>query len=303
MGKHGAVCDNLISVDLVTAGGEMLTASAEQNPDLFWAMRGAGANFGVVTSFRFRLHPLNEVLAGMILYPRERAAELVAFHREFIATTPDELDTTVFLNSVDGAPLVGIIAVYAGAPSEGERVLEPLRKFGPPLADMIRPMRYTEAQRMVDDAVPAGNRYYWKSNFVPQLAPGLVDLLTEGANAMPSARSMILLFEIKGEIRRVPKNAMAFDHRDSNFEMSIIAQWTEPGDDALNIRWARDVWSAAQPFVSPAVYANHMTADEPEDRIRAAYGSEKYAKLASLKARYDPANFFRLNHNVAPAQA
>src|SRR5688500_4188501 len=208
MGKHGAACDNLLSVDVVTADGEMLTASTEQNSDLFWAMRGAGANFGVVTSFRFRLHPLSGVLAGMLLYPRERAAELISFHREFLATTPDELDTTIgFLNSPDGVPLVGIIAVYAGPVAEGERVLEPLRKFSTPLADLIRPLPYTEAQRTVDDAVPVGHRYYWKSNFVPQLTPGLTSILTDGAAAMPSARSMILLFEIKGEIQRVPKSA------------------------------------------------------------------------------------------------
>ena len=204
MGKHGAACDNLLSVDVVTADGEMLVASAEQNADLFWAMRGAGGNFGIVTAFRYRLHPLGEVLAGMLLYPRERAVELIAFHREFLRGTPDELDTTVaFLNSPDGAPLVGIIAVHAGAVAEGERILEPLRKFGSPVADLIQPMPYVNAQSMVDNAVPMGDRYYWKSNFVPDLAPGLAAVLSDGAAAMPSPQSMILIFEIKGEIQRV----------------------------------------------------------------------------------------------------
>jgi hypothetical protein len=216
MGKHGAACDNLLSLDVVTADGEMLVASAEENPDLFWAMRGAGGNFGVVTSFRYRLHRLDEMLAGMLIYPRERAAELIAFHREFLAGSPDELNTTVgFLNSPEGVPLVGIIAVYAGPVADGERILEPLRKFGSPIADMIRPMPYTDVQRMVDDTVPVGDRYYWKSNFVPDLAPGLAAVLSDGATAMPSPRSMILIFEIKGEFQRVPKDAMAFDHRDA----------------------------------------------------------------------------------------
>jgi hypothetical protein len=301
MGKHGAACDNLLSVDVVTANGEMLVASADQNADLFWAMRGAGANFGIVTTFRYRLHPLDAVLAGMLLYPRERAADLIAFHREFLVGTPDELDTTVaFLNSPEGMPLVGIIAVYAGPVHEGQRVLEPLRKFGSPAADLIQPMTYANAQSMVDNAVPTGDRYYWKSNFVPDLAPGLAAALTDGAAATASPHSMILLFEIKGEIQRVPKDAMAFDHRDANFEMSIIGRWTDPSHDTANIRWARDVWAAAQPFVSPAVYANHMTADETQDRIRAAYGVEKYARLAALKDRYDPSNFFRSNHNISP---
>jgi FAD/FMN-containing dehydrogenase len=300
MGKHGAVCDNLLSVQLVTAEGKTVTASEEFNPELFWAIRGAGANFGVVTSFRYRLHPLPVVLAGLLIHPRDRAAELIDFHREFLNNTPDELDTTIaFLNTPDGLPAVAIIAVYAGPIAEGERILEPLRKFGPPIADLIRPMRYTEAQKMVDDAVPTGNRYYWKSNFVDNLSSELGDILRQGADAMPSPRSIILLFEIKGAIRRIPKDKMAFDHRDANFEMSIIAEWTDKKDDATNIAWARDLWTKTQPFVLPSVYANHMTADEPADRIRAAYGS-KYARLAALKAKYDPTNLFRLNHNIPP---
>ena len=301
MGKHGAACDNLLSLEVVTADGETLTASAEQNTELFWAMRGAGANFGIVTSFRYRLHPLATVLAGLLLHPRDRAAELIAFYREFLASTPDELDTTFgFLNSPDGLPLVGIIVVYAGELEQGVRLLAPLRRFGPPVADLIRPMAYTEAQRLVDDAVPIGHRYYWKSNFVPKLESGFGDVLRSGADAMPSPRSMILVFEIKGAIQRVPKHAMAFDHRDENFEMSIIAQWTESAQDTANITWARDVWTAAQPFVSPAVYANHLSADESRGRVQSAYGPEKFEKLAILKSKYDPTNFFSQNHNIAP---
>ncbi len=300
MGKHGAVCDNLLSVQLVTADGTTMTASEDVNSELFWAMRGAGANFGVVTSFRYRLHPLSGVLAGLLIHPRDRAAELIEFYQEFLTNTPDELDTTLgFLNTPDGHPVVAIIAVYAGPIADGERVLEPLRKFGPPMADLIRPMRYTEAQKMVDDAVPSGNRYYWKSNFVDKISDGLGNVLRQGADTMPSPRSIILLFELKGAIHRVPKEKMAFDHRDPNFEMSIIAEWTDKKDDATNIAWARDLWTKTQPFVLPSVYANHMTADEPADRVQAAYGS-KYARLAALKAKYDPTNLFRLNHNIPP---
>ena len=301
MGKHGATCDNLLSVDIVTADGELLTASDEQNPDLFWAIRGAGANFGVVTSFRYRLHPLKETLAGMLLHPRERAVELIAFHQDFVASSPDELDTTIgFLNSPEGVPLVGVIAVYAGPVAEGERVLEPLRKFGPPVADLIRPMPYTAVQTMLDDAVPIGDRYYWKSNFVDHVSPGLANVLLGGAGKMPSPHSMILVFELKGAIRRPPKNAMAFDHRDPGFELSIIAHWSDATADMANMRWAREVWNAAQPFVSSSVYANHLDSDEGQVRIRAAYGEEKYKKLAKLKAKYDPDNFFRLNQNILP---
>ena len=301
MGKHGATCDNLLSVDIVTADGEMLTASEEVNRDLFWAIRGAGANFGVVTSFRYRLHPLGEVFAGMLLHPRERAAELIAFHREFLSNSPDELDTTVgFLNSPEGAPLVGIIAVYAGSAIEGQRVLEPLRRFGPPVADLIQSRPYTAVQSMLDNAVPIGDRYYWKSNFADELDPDFARVLSEGATAMPSPHSMILLFELKGAIKRAPKDVMAFDHRDAGFELSIIAHWSDADRDEENMRWAREVWSASQPFVSSAVYANHLGADEGQARVRAAYGAKKYEKLASLKAKYDPENFFHLNQNIIP---
>jgi FAD/FMN-containing dehydrogenase len=301
MGKHGAACDNVLSLDVVMADGETLTCSADQNSDLFWAMRGAGANFGIVTSFRYRVHPIDQVLAGMVLYPRDAAAEVTAFYRDFLAGTPDELDTTLsFLNSPDGMPLVAVVAVYAGAVADGERVLQPLRQFGPPVADLIRPMAYTDAQRMFDEGLPHGDRYFWKSNFLADIEPGLAEVLKTGADAAPSPQCMVLAFEIKGEFQRVSKSAMAFDHRDANFEMSIIAHWTDPGQDAACIQWARDVWTAAQPWVMPAVYTNHMTADESADRVRAAYGPEKYQKLAALKAKYDPDNFFRLNHNILP---
>jgi len=301
MGKHGAVCDNLLSVGMVTAQGEVITASEETNAELFWAMRGAGANFGVVTAFRYRLHPLPGVLAGLLLHPREMAGELIAFYREYLKGTPDELDTTLgFLNGPDGSPLVGVVVVWAGDTAEGEEVLRPLRQFGPPVADMVQPMPYTAIQSMLDAAVPTGNRYYWKSNFGDTLSDELGDVLKRGADGMASPLSLILLFEIKGAIRRVPKDSMAFDHRDPRFEMSIIANWTDPAADSANIGWARDLWTAAQPYVSRAVYANHMPQDESVERVRAAYGDAKFARLAALKAKYDPTNLFCSNHNIPP---
>ena len=302
MCQFGAACDNVLSLDVVTAEGEMLTCSATQHSDLFWAMRGAGANFAVVTSFRYQLHPLGELLAGLLLHPIERTLELVSFYREFIKDAPDELDTTLsFLYSPEGAPLVGVIAVYAGAPSVGERVLEPLRKFGPPFADLIRPMSYLEAQKMADELLPIGNRYYWKSSFASELSDGLADVVAKGAKNTPSRRSMILLFQISGQIRRVPREAMAFDQRDNSFELSVIANWTDRSQDNENIQWARTVWQEAQPFVLPSGYINHMTTDEPQERVLAAYGADKYRRLAEIKRLYDPDNFFCVNHNIHPA--
>jgi FAD/FMN-containing dehydrogenase len=302
MGKHGAVCDNLLSVDLITAEGERITVSEERNSDLFWAVRGAGANFGIATSFTYGLHPLAGVLGGLIIHPRERADEFIAFYDQFLRGTPDELDTTLaFLHLPDGTPVVGAIVVWAGPIQEGERVLAPLRAFGPPIADLVRAMPYTAIQSIVDAAVPAGSRYYWKSNFVDVLSPGLVRVLREGANAASSPLSMVLLFEVKGAIQRVPRDAMAFDHRHHNFEMSIIAQWKTAEDDARNVQWARDLWTSAQPYVSSAVYANHMTADESADRVRSAYGPAKLARLVQLKAQYDPSNLFCNSHSIPPA--
>jgi FAD/FMN-containing dehydrogenase len=299
MGKHGAVCDNLLSVDLITADGDRITASEELHPDLVWAVRGAGANFGIATSFTYRLHPLPGVLGGLIIHPRERAPEFIAFYSQFLHDTPDELDTTLaFLHLPDGTPAVAAIVVWAGPIEEGERVLAPLRAFGPPIADLVQPMPYTAIQSIVDAAVPAGSRYYWKSNFVDALSPDLAQVLHQGANVAPSPFSMVLLFEVKGAIQRIPRDVMAFDHRHHNFEMSIIAQWKNAGDDAANIQWARSLWTSAQPYVSSAVYANHMTADETPDRIRSAYGAEKFARLSKLKAQYDPANLFCSNHSI-----
>lgn len=302
-GKYGAVCDNLLSVQMVTAEGELITVSEQENAELFWAVRGAGSNFGVATSFHYRLHPLREVLAGMIVHPRARAEEFIAFYREFLRGTPDELVTTVaFLHLPDGTPVVAAIVVFAGPVEEGERVLAPLRGFGPPVADLVQAMPYTAAQKLVDDAVPTGARYYWKSNFVDELTPELARVLHEGADRAPSPFSFVLLFELKGAMRRVPRDAMAFDHRDHSFEMSIIAEWKEAEDDAANIGWARAVWTAAQPYVASAVYANHMTADEGAERVRSAYGAEKFDRLAELKAQYDPQNLFCNNHNIPPAR-
>jgi len=237
----------------------------------------------------------------MVLHPQQNAAELISFYSDFLRNTPDELDTTIgFLNSPEGIPLVGVIAVYAGPVKEGEWVLEPLRTFRSPIADLIRPMPYVEAQSMVDAILPIGDRYYWKSSFVSSLSDSLVNVLSQGAASMYSPQSMILLFEMKGQIQRVPRDAMAFDHRDANFEMSIITHWTDPANDIANIQWARNLWTSAQPFVSSAGYINHMTADEPEARVRSAYGADKYSKLAKLKRTYDPDNFFCLNHNIKP---
>jgi FAD/FMN-containing dehydrogenase len=301
MGLHGATCDNLLSAEVVTAEGGILQASRNENPDLFWALRGGGGNFGIVTSFRYRLHPIGQVTAGLLIHPQERAEEVLSFYRSYLPGTPDRLDTSVIMmKTPDGLPAIAVLAVFFGTLAESEATLRPLRQFGPPLADLITEMPYTQAQQMADALVPIGNRYYWKANFLDAISDDFAATLRQRALLAPSPHSMILLFELKGEIKRRPREDAAFDHRDDNFELSIIANWTDPAKDAENISWARETWSAVQPFVKPSVYVNHLTADEPADRIRAAYGAQKYERLRQIKRQFDPGNFFRMNQNIAP---
>ncbi len=302
MGLHGAACDNLLSAEVVTADGEILgEVSTEQNSDLFWALRGGGGNFGVVTSFRYRLHPIGPVTAGLLIHPQEESLKVISFYRDYLSGTPDCLDTSlVFLKTPDGLDALAIVVIFFGSLAESEPVLRPLRSFGPPLADLIQEMAYPQAQQLADGLVPPGNRYYWKSNFVDRISDGLVEILHARALLAPSPHSMILLFELKGQIQRQPRDIMAFDHRDDNFELSIIANWTDATKDEENIEWARQTWLAIQPFVKAAAYVNHLTGDETPGRIRAAYGPLKYERLRQVKRKFDPTNFFRINQNIEP---
>jgi len=301
MGLHGATCDNLRSAEVVTADGALLEASVDQNADLFWALRGGGGNFGIVTSFRYQLHPIGPVTAGLLIYPQESSLKVLSFYRNYLPCTPDALDTSViFLKTPDGLDALAIVVVFFGTQAESESTLKPLRRFGPPLADTIAEMPYTQAQQLADPLAPPGNRYYWKANFLDTISDGLVEVLRRQARLSPSPYSLILLFELKGEIQRRAREGAAFDHRDDNFELSIIANWTDPAADAENMEWARATWLAVQPFVKTGVYVNHLTDDEPAGRIRAAYGPQKYERLKEVKRKFDPSNFFRMNQNISP---
>jgi FAD/FMN-containing dehydrogenase len=301
MGLHGAACDNLLSAELVTADAEILEVSPDQNADLFWALRGGGGNFGVVTSFRYRLHPVTPVTAGLLIYSQVNVDATLSFYREYLAGTPDCLDTSaVFMKTPDGLDALALVVVFFGPLAESEPILRPLRNFGPPLADLIAEMPYTAAQQLADRLVPAGNRYYWKANFLDTISDGLIEVLREWVPLAPSPLSMILLFELKGEIQRRARDESAFDHRNANFELSIIANWTDASEDEANVEWARATWRAVQPFVTSGVYVNHLTGDESAERILAAYGREKMDRLKQVKRKFDPTNFFRMNQNILP---
>jgi FAD/FMN-containing dehydrogenase len=301
MGKHGFACDNLLSVDLVTADGQLVTASADEHPDLFWAVRGGGGNFGVATSFEFQLHPVGPVvLGGLVIHPLARAREVLRFYRDLCGSLPDEAEAfAALLTAPDGNPVIALLLGSTGPLDEGERVLAPARAFGPPLADLVGPMPYVQRQRLIDDDLGVhGIHRYWKSGFAAELSDAFIELMVEQAGTMPSPRTKIGLFYVHGAAGRVDPSATAFGLRGNQWDFDIISQWTNPAEAAVHVQWTRQFWSAAEPFTTGAVYVNHIAQDEP-GRVHAAFGAN-YDRLASVKTRYDPTNLFRLNHNIAP---
>jgi hypothetical protein len=301
-GKYGLACDNLLSVDLVTAEGRILKASADENAELFWGLRGGGGNFGIVTSFEYRLHAVGRLLAGPVLYPFAKAKEALALYRDFATSIPDELNTVAALmNSPDGDPLAAVVVCYNGSVEAGERVLRPLRTFGPPLADEVAPMPYCKVQTLFDEAFIRGRRYYFKSNFTRSISDAAIATLVEHFATAPSRLSMLYLQQLGNSANRVSATATAFSHRDALCEWGCDAVWTDPVQDGANIRWAREVAEAMRPFTSGSDYVNHigLEAEEGTDRIRAAFGAN-YDRLVALKNRYDPTNLFRHNQNIKP---
>jgi FAD/FMN-containing dehydrogenase len=311
MRKYGATVDNLLSADVVTADGEVVTASQEQNPDLFWGIRGGGGNFGIVTSFEYRLHPVGPiVLAGPIFHPLEDAPEVLRFYREFIADAPDELTTIFNLRvapplpflpeDVHGKPIVMVGACYAGSLEDGAEVVRPLKQFGSPIVDLLEPKPYVALQSMFDPSVLHGWHYYWKSVELPPLTDGAVETLVEHASALTSPKSYCIVFQLGGALGRVGEGETAFSQRGAAHNVNINAVWTEEDPEAeRHIAWARDFFEAMQPHAGGHVYLNFL-GDEGGDRVRQAYGAENYKRLLELKRAYDPTNFFRLNQNIAP---
>jgi FAD/FMN-containing dehydrogenase len=311
MRKHGATVDNVLSADVVTAEGEIVTASEEENADLFWAVRGGGGNFGIVTSFEYRLHAVGPiVLAGPIFHPLEDAPEVLRFYREFVAAAPDELTTIFDLSvpptlpslpeEVHGRPVVMVGACYAGSPNEGAEVVRPLKQFGRPIVDLLEPKPYTALQSMFDPLVPHGWHRYWKSVELPPLTDGAIETLVEHSAALTSPKSYCIVFQLGGALARVGEDETAFSQRDAAHNVNINAVWTEEDPYAeRHIAWARDFFDAMQPHAGGRVYVNFL-GEEGGDRVRQAYGTGNYERLVELKRAYDPSNFFRLNQNIAP---
>ena len=304
MRTYGLVCDNLLSVDIVTADGLLQTASASKNKDLFWGVRGGGGNFGIVTSFEYRLHPVGKLLAGMVIHPLNRAKEAVKFYDEFTRASPDALGSMVgFVTSPEGEQVLVIFVCYHGAIQEGERVLKSLREFGPPLADTIGPMSYSQVQHLFDAAFPAGAQNYWKSNFLKGVDERAIGIIVDCVSKAPSSHSLVAIEQLGGAVSRVDANETAFSHRNARYNLLICGMWSDSSENAANVKWVRDCWNAMEPYSSGGVYVNYLgqAEDEGGKRVKDAYGSETYAQLVALKKKYDPANLFQLNQNIDPS--
>ena len=309
MRKYGLTIDQLLSVDVITADGEFVKASADQNADLFWGLRGGGGNFGIVTEFEFRLNPVGPyVVSGPVFWPMEDAPEVLRFYRDWIADCPDELMTIAVQRRAPALPIVppdlvgelvvAVVACYAGPVEDGERVVRPLKEFGSPVLDFCQPKPYLAHQQMFDPSFPHGWSYYFRSCDVAELDDDVIDIVVEHGRRITSPISSIALWQMGGEVARVDEGATAFNGRHAGFTFNINGNSkTANGFDAER-RWARDYWSALAPHHT-SVYVNFLM-EEGEDRVRQAYGADKYDRLKTLKRKYDPTNFFRLNQNIKP---
>lgn len=309
--KYGSTSDNLLSADVVTADGRFVTASEKENPDLFWGIRGGGGNFGVVTSFEYRLHPVGPmVMGGAVFHPASKAKELLRFHRDFAARAPEDLTTlVVFLTAppapfipeqFQGTPMVAVACCYAGSLEDAAPVVQPLKEFGPPVVDLVGPIPYRALQAMFDETAPPGIQNYWKSHYLQGLGDETIDALVDHARDIPSPMSAVHIHHLEGAVGRVGEDGTAFGHRKSPFILNLVSMWTDPAESEKNIRWTREFHAAMQPFSDGGVYVNFMGEEEP-DRVRAAYGDAKYRRLMDLKDKYDPTNFFRMNQNIRPS--
>jgi FAD/FMN-containing dehydrogenase len=302
--------DNLESAEIVTADGRVLTASAEENPDLFWALKGGSGNFGVVTRFEFRLHPVGpELLSGLIIYPLAQAKSVLSQYRAFVANSPDELTVWAVLRKAPplpflseeahGTDIVVLAFLYAGDPSVGQRLVAPLMTFGKPVGAHMGVQPFAAWQQTFDPLLTKGARNYWKSHNLSRLSDGLIDAAIDAAANVPSPQTEIFIASLGGAASRPAVDSAAYPHRDATFVMNVHGRWDSAQDDARGVRWARTFFDATAPFANGGVYVNFMTDDEAS-RVRSAYGAN-YDRLAKIKQVYDPLNLFRSNQNIAPA--
>ncbi len=303
MGKHGLAADNLISAEVVTAAGDVVRTSADEDGDLFWALRGGGGNFGVVSSFEYRLHPVGPVTSGLVAHPIDRAREVLQLFREVTESASDELTLSGgLLHAPDGSgvPLAAIVACHCGSLAEAEAAVRPLKRFGSPVADTIGPASYVDTNTNIfDPGFPRGARNYWKSNFLVGLSDEAIDALIAQFAVCPSPMSGLLLEHFHGAATRVGVAETAFPQRRASYNLLVVSQWLDPKDDQKNIAWARAAYDALRGHMVRESYVNYQTEDEPEGALELAYGSN-YGRLVALKNKFDPTNLFHLNQNLRP---
>jgi FAD/FMN-containing dehydrogenase len=314
MRKHGLAVDNLLAAEVVTAEGRIVQASTDEHLDLFWALRGGGGNFGVVTAFRFALHPLGPtVMAGPVFWAADDTADVLRFYRDFAAEAPDELGTVVRLGTVPPLPVIpadlhwrpaiAIACCYAGTVADGERAVRSLRRFGTPIVDLLAPSPYAAFQGALDDTVPHGWHYYWKATNLAALSDDTIAVIADHAYAAGSPRSYAAMFHMGGAVARAPHDATAYAGRDVDHNIIIDAVWLpdeSAGRAEAEIAWARRFLQALRPHRAGGVYVNFLDADDDHSRVREAYGDQTYRRLAEAKAKYDPGNAFHHNKNIKP---
>jgi FAD/FMN-containing dehydrogenase len=308
--KLGLSIDSLLSVEVVTANGDLVRASEQENADLFWALRGGGGNFGIVTSFEFQLYPVGPtVLSGLVVHSLDDAPRVLRFYREFLRTTPDEFVCWFVMRKAPPLPFLApewhgkeilVLAMcWAGDLAEGVRVAAPLRAFGNPLADVVGPTPYAGWQTALDPLLTPGMRNYWKSHDFTELSDGLIDVFVDAARRIPDPQTEIAFVQLGGAVSRIPVEDTAYTHRDAEFVVNVHGRWADPEKDATCIGWARELFDAAAPYATGGAYVNFLTQDEGE-RVRAVYGGN-YERLVAVKNKYDPSNLFRVNQNIRPS--
>jgi FAD/FMN-containing dehydrogenase len=302
MAKHGLTADNVLAFELVTANGDVVEVTEASDPDLFWALRGGGGNFGVVTRFTYRLHPVSTVTGGLIAHPFDAAPELLRFYRDAVAGAPDDLTVFAALAHApdgSGAKIAALAVFHTGTPEEAERDLAPFAGFGTPVVSQVGPMPYPVMNTLLDDGYPAGSLNYWLSSFTRGLSDGLIDTMVERFAVVPSPMTAMLLEHFHGAVTRIPVDAAAVPHREEGWNLLVPSVWTDPSATEENIAWTRDTHAALAPHLDVRRWLNYLGDDQGFDAIRAAYGAN-YERLVEVKRRHDPDNVFHLNHNIPP---
>lgn len=305
MAKHGLALDNLLSVEVVTADGKVIIASAEEHADLFWALRGGGGNFGVAAAFEFKLHPVGPIVTGgLVVHPFGRAREVLRFFRDQCRDLPDEqvlFGVLAYAPDNSGERIAAIAGGHCGPLAEAEAAVKPLKAFGPPVMDAMGPIPYSALNGMLDIGNPKGALNYWKSSFLAELSDAAIDAMIACFERCPSPMASLGIEHLHGQVCRIDPAATAFPHRAEGYNFLVVGQWSDPADTARCIAWVRETYAAMAPFVAPGRYVNYLGDDETGDPVKAAYGAN-YARLQKIKAQYDPSNVFHLNQNIRPAR-